>query len=247
MRRLISDVCLLVLLPLWLLGIAHAQYNSFPPGVFTGRAALDASAGVAATTWDPAALGAGITLSGGNLTATYSGASSTNAGKANKSHSTGKFYFETNWIVGGGSNAREWGIGNSSAGTTGYQVGVSDANAIGYGTGGTIFFNGGTVPASVLNCAAGGGSNFCAIAVDLGGALIWFWSDNPSSLGWNNSATANPATGTGGLPLSVVSGPYFPMYSLFATADQVVANFGATTYNYATMAATLAAAGFGNW
>lgn len=45
MRRLISDICLFVLLPLWLLGIAQAQYNSFPPGVFTGRAALDATTG----------------------------------------------------------------------------------------------------------------------------------------------------------------------------------------------------------
>lgn len=46
MRRLISDLCLFVLLPIWLLlGVAQAQFNSFPPGVFTGRAALDPASG----------------------------------------------------------------------------------------------------------------------------------------------------------------------------------------------------------
>lgn len=43
MRRAIS---LFVVLSLWLLGgAAYSQYNSFPPGIFTGRAALDPAAG----------------------------------------------------------------------------------------------------------------------------------------------------------------------------------------------------------
>ena len=47
MRRLISDVCLFVLLPLWVLtiGIAQAQFNSFPPGVFLGHGARDGASG----------------------------------------------------------------------------------------------------------------------------------------------------------------------------------------------------------
>ena len=46
MRRLISDTCLFVLLPIWLLlGVAQAQFNSFPPGVFNNKAALDPASG----------------------------------------------------------------------------------------------------------------------------------------------------------------------------------------------------------
>lgn len=245
MRRLISDAVWLVALPLWLLVCAaQAQFNSFPPGAFTGRAALDASSGVAATIWNPAAIGTGIALSNGNLTATYTGSSSTNAGKSNTSHSTGKFYYETLWSssTGGGSNAREFGIGNGSAGTTGYQVGVSDANSIAYGLGGATFFTGSSI-GSVLNCGAGGGSGFCAIAVDFGANKIWLFSDNVSSPGWNDDVLANqnPATGTGGYSLSITGAPYFAMFSLFATADTVTACFLPGCYNY------MPPVGFGNW
>jgi hypothetical protein len=46
MRRLISDTAFFVLLPLWLLVCAaHAQYNSFPSGVFGGHAARDPAVG----------------------------------------------------------------------------------------------------------------------------------------------------------------------------------------------------------
>lgn len=46
MRRLISDICLFVLLPLWLLvGASQAQFNNFPLGTFNSRAALDGGGG----------------------------------------------------------------------------------------------------------------------------------------------------------------------------------------------------------
>lgn len=42
MRRLIGDIILTVLLPLWLLIVAaHAQFNGFPPGAFLGHGARD--------------------------------------------------------------------------------------------------------------------------------------------------------------------------------------------------------------
>lgn len=40
MRRLISDLCFTTALLLGIVVAAQAQFNSFPPGVFTGRAAL---------------------------------------------------------------------------------------------------------------------------------------------------------------------------------------------------------------
>lgn len=45
MRRMISDLCFVAALLLGIVCAAQAQFNSFPPGVFTGRAALDASGG----------------------------------------------------------------------------------------------------------------------------------------------------------------------------------------------------------
>lgn len=46
MRRLISDICLFVLLPIWLLvGASQAQFNNFPPGTFNSRAALNPAGG----------------------------------------------------------------------------------------------------------------------------------------------------------------------------------------------------------
>jgi hypothetical protein len=58
MRRFISDLCLTVLLPLWLIiCAAQAQYQSFPPGTFANRAALDAAA---ASFSGPASFGANL-------------------------------------------------------------------------------------------------------------------------------------------------------------------------------------------
>lgn len=47
MRRLI--LCLVGLLPFWVLVCAQAQFSSFPPGTFNSRAALDTAGGCAAT------------------------------------------------------------------------------------------------------------------------------------------------------------------------------------------------------
>lgn len=189
---------------------------------------------IAPTTWDPGALATGIALSGGNLTATYTGASATNAMKANTTHSTGKFYFELTWPEVSGT--RTSGIGNGAAGLNGYACGVNDINSIGWAGAGTVFFNGGTL--ATIN-AYGTPTCTIAIAVDLGGALIWF--KDATSGNWNASGAANPATGTGGIALSVTGAPFFVMASLFASGDIVTANFGGSAYAYTPPA------GFGNW
>jgi hypothetical protein len=45
MRRIISDLCLVAALLLGIVFTAQAQFNSFPPGTFTSRSALDAAGG----------------------------------------------------------------------------------------------------------------------------------------------------------------------------------------------------------
>ena len=45
MPRLISDLCFVAAILFGVVCVAQAQFNSFPPGVFTGRAALDPGSG----------------------------------------------------------------------------------------------------------------------------------------------------------------------------------------------------------
>lgn len=51
MRRLFSDLRFVAALLLGIVVAAQAQFNSFPPGVFSNKAALDPAAGGAAPTW----------------------------------------------------------------------------------------------------------------------------------------------------------------------------------------------------
>jgi hypothetical protein len=45
MRRIVSDLCFVAALLLGIVCVAQAQYNSFPPGVFNSREALDPAGG----------------------------------------------------------------------------------------------------------------------------------------------------------------------------------------------------------
>jgi hypothetical protein len=190
---------------------------------------------VGGTTWDPAALGSGLALSGGNLTATYTGASSNNAGRANVSHSTGKFYWEFAWITSGAQAAAVMGFGTSAASPlSGYQIGISDSNSYGWTPNGNVYFNGAlatTVPGAPPTHTG-------CIALDIGGGLVWFRADAAS---WNGSGTADPATGVGGLSISALGVPLFPMFNTAANADQLTVNFGASAF------VQTPPAGFGNW
>lgn len=194
--------------------------------------------GIVFTTWDPTAPGAGIALSGGNLIATYTGSSAPNAVKSSTSHSTGKFYFELTWNTPSSSNTRESGFGNATAGAaslTGVQVGNTGTTTIGWGGGSDVFVNG----ASITNVSSWGTPGTIALAIDISGALVWF--KDVVSGNWNASGAANPATGVGGVSLTITGAPFFVMVSMFVSGDSVTANFGATSYVYTPPA------GFSNW
>lgn len=173
----------------------------------------------AATTWNPADTSANMTLSNGNLTAT-----STNFSvgtRAAAGLNSGKSYFEVT-MANGASTADGIGIGLASA---------SLAATLPVGTAGvapnSIFVNG----VSVLAFPGITNGSIIGIAVDLTAQLIWF-RIAPSG-NWNNSGTANPATGTGGVSISSISsGALYPIYQVgAATGHSATANFGASAFS----------------
>lgn len=187
----------------------------------------------ATTTWDPANVSSGITLSGGNLIATYNNTigGGYTAVRAIANHSTGKYYCE---ILANGAVANI-NLGIEVAGQS-LVAPVGDNNlGIQYSQNGQVV----TSFAVVTTISAWGSGNLISIAVDFGNSAIWFRVDNGN---WNNSGTANPATNTGGISISsLAAGPYFPAVALHDNGDQMTANFGATAY------AQSVPASFGNW
>lgn len=153
-----------------------------------------------AETLDPVNIGSNVTLSGGNLVATYS-----NGGIARTltSYSSGKHYFEITRTSAG--SAAAVGIANSSQDlNSGNLNGTLSANcAVIYGnsqvqaTGSDRGNTGGGI--------VGAGTVIC-VAVDLDNSKIW-WRYG-SGL-WNNSGTDDPATNTGGTSFSGLSLPAY--------------------------------------
>lgn len=61
-------------------------------------------------------------------------------------------------------------------------------------------------------------------AFDPVGKLIWVSLNGGN---WNNSATANPSTGVGGISVATINaGPYFPTFSAASSGAAVVGRFG---------------------
>jgi hypothetical protein len=197
-----------------------------------------ASAPPATTTWNPADKGADITLTNGNLTATDNNVPAGNfmSVRAIASHSSGKFYYETTTTTVGGTSALP-GMGNSTASLTAFLG--ADANAVSFWPSGTVDINN-TIVTTIQTWATG---DTVGIAVDLTAQLIWFQTTHLGVAGnWNNSGTANPATGVGGVSISTMAaGPYFPMVMVHDTTCSHAANFGATAYTQTPPS------GFGNW
>lgn len=166
-----------------------------------------------ATTWNPLDASTNVPLTGGNNIATTNSATP-GAVRTTTSQSTGKVCFE----VAATTISANWDVGLANASyVLNAHLGLGgDSNGIGFdpnSTGGAqgIFFNN-----LVLSSGAGASPNGEAetICADLGASLLWVTNATMRGAGhaWNNSPTANPATGTGGMSFSGMACPCFVTY-----------------------------------
>jgi len=183
------------------------------------------------TTWNPADRAA-ITLSGSNLTATSTG----NAGvRSVVSATSGKYYWET--TANASTSVYAWtGIANATASLITSST-VSSALLV--SPNGGIYNNGvgvGNVPSFST------GAVVC-IAIDMGAQLFWVRSSPTGPWNATSGSANNPATGTGGLALSPLTGAMFAFVGFNNVGDGYTANFGQSAFSGAVPAGFTA--GFG--
>jgi hypothetical protein len=175
---------------------------------------------MANTTWNPSDKGVNTTLTGGNLVATAA-AGGNGWVRAVDRQVTGKFYWEITATTFAGT-ASATGIASATSNISG---GFANPNTgqCGINRNGAVFVDGtsqglafGTITAGTVIC----------IAVDLTARLIWFRLGAAGN--WNTSASANPATGVGGVAVNSlgVGIPAYPATYLFPASDATTANFG---------------------
>ena len=128
--------------------------------------------------------------------------------RSTSSHTTGKWYFEVTWT--GPDLTTFVGIANAS-----WPVSAStdlgwDNNSISLYATDAVTLNGSVLLPSGIGEQPG---SVYGVAVDFDAKLIWFTATrmrHVAGFNWNNSATANPATSTGGVSFSSMNaGPYF--------------------------------------
>ncbi|RAA28764.1 SPRY domain protein [Burkholderia multivorans] len=163
----------------------YSEQSQYWAGVSQAVVAITASL-------DPANKYSGITLSNGNLTATFPG---TQAGiLGNVGYSAGKYYFEVTFTSGSNS-------GNASVGIAPYnepltnQIGYDDnSGAVGcFQNSGNIYINGSNKGSASSFSTVG---NVLGVAVDLDDKLVWFRTGTGN---WNGSGTADPVAKVGGI------------------------------------------------
>lgn len=172
------------------------------------------------TTLNPLASGVGVTLSNLNLTATKTSGLAWRMARSTVGVTTGKYYFEVTWNEFTGSFIGV-GIGDGDASVENFYG--SDAN-------GLILLNNGEVYQSgvvLTTVASSAETNISGIAFDANAKLVWFRTSGGL---WNNSGTADPATGVGGIAFGAgMSGTYYAAVGVqTAPNDQMTANFGPT-------------------
>jgi hypothetical protein len=177
------------------------------------------------STWDPAQLGTGVTLSNGNLTATANPAA-WGSTQTTAAHSSGKYYFEFTSVSGGSSgNGIMFGIAsttplNSFSGTTTVSYGAQFAQ--------NSWYNNGGVHNNLY--PAGNQTSSWGVAVDLTTKLIWI-RNNATCGTWNTGG--DPVAGTGGISISGVGGAGTNVYATFAGGAggaSATGNFGQGTF-----------------
>lgn len=158
-----------------------------------------------------------ITLTNNNLTASTLGNSGV---RGTQGVSSGKIYFECT-LTAVASIGTAVGISLSSG-----NFGNIPSNPVGM----AIVYKNGAINVNNVNTGSTIGTrssgDVIGIAPDFDGKLIYF-RVVPSGL-WNGSSTANPATGVGGIPFSVLNGNFFPICGGLVAGEVITANFGAS-------------------
>jgi hypothetical protein len=193
-----------------------------------------AAGGAATTTLDSGNTGAGGTLSGGDLTLTYSSAAASS--RSLTSHSSGKYYFEVTFGASMNAGFSEVGICNASQSMSSGQLGGS-SNSGGCGFGDTGFYVGGSVKTFLTASPAAG--SILGVAIDVDTQLIWI---TVNGVTWSSGGIGNPVTETGGGDISGVTGPYFAAVHVESNSNSVITvNFGGSAYAYTPPT------GYANW
>jgi hypothetical protein len=170
--------------------------------------------------WD---INGGITLSNGNLTATWTSGSSYHGMRATPSSVTsGKYY----WEVTGTTVHNFTDIGMSLL-TYSLASEIFNTGSFSYESNGTFYIEGSS-SGSIGSYTSG---DVLSFAVDIGGGLVWA---RKNSGNWNNNPAANPATGAGGFNIATLvgKGPLTVAASLQNSSDQLTFNFGATAFSF---------------
>ena len=178
---------------------------------------------MANTTWSTTDKGASITLTGSNLIATSSSAGSVRAADRQAS---GKFYWEYTYNI-TTANSSGAGVANAfpSMATTSMQTQVGACILVRLGL---VYVDGVNVSGISFGTIANG--TVVCVAVDCTARLIWFRLGAAGN--WNASASANPATGAGGVTITNfgIGLPVYPAASMAANGDQTTANFGNSAF-----------------
>ena len=179
---------------------------------------------MANTTFNPSDKTANCTLTGSNLIAT-SAAAGSNHVRAVDRQITGKFYWECtcNTITVAGTGVA---IYSPTFPFTSSFTAAGSIGSCGLGSLGNIYVDGTSVLSGFGSITNG---MVVCIAVDATARLVWF-RIGAAGL-WNVSASANPATGTGGVPVFLGGGiPIYPAACFATSGNQITANFGDTAF-----------------
>jgi hypothetical protein len=161
------------------------------------------------TTWNPSDKSASVSLSSGDTVATND-TFGRHAVRAVAGKSTGKWAFRVTPTI-GTSVETLIGIATSSA-SLNNGIGLDD-NAYGYNASNGVVYKNTVGQATYQLYSSGQPVDVCC---DFDNNRMWVRRNNGN---WNNDATANPATNTGGLDISALTGTKYPAWSGINAGD----------------------------
>ena len=178
---------------------------------------------MANTTWNPSDKWSGITLSGGNLTATFV---SQGGLRAVDKQISGKSYFEITATNFGGVTTAV-GLAASTQGLTGTD-GSTNINARTVVIINNNFYVDGVSQGNLLGAIPNG--TLICVAVDLDNRFIWFRLGAAGN--WNGNAGYNPATPSGGVSIAHFTKAFaaYPYAYLTNAGNAITANFGDSAF-----------------